>query len=240
VKVSTRKCTFTFTSHFLESPIRNANFFCRNPAVGFACKKQPSESFSYGQGLLDKIWNSKELSKTDYNDVVQEGVYNLIDGGATDPFGIATALASGAREVFCVNAIDEIAKVDVHFTSPLNRIGPLKPLDLFQPLDEKIASDRDTVELELNSAGSVKKVQFETIKVKTVKNDFFGIEAGREVTLHVFSALHKDLETFDMVSGNVESFGELGEYIEDIMMILSSDDNKVTVDKMLNALKNSQ
>ena len=43
-----------------------------------------------------------------------------------------------------------------------------------------------------------------------------------------------------MVGGSVESFRVLGEYIEDIMMILSSDNNKAIVDKMLNALKNSQ
>jgi len=162
----------------------------------------------------------------------------LIGGGATDPFGIATALASGAREIFCVNAIEDLLTVDVHFASPISAIGPLKPMKLFQKKFQVI--ERETQDLDLNSAETVKFVRFDTMKVKTVKNDFFGIEADREVILHVFSALHTDVKTADMVGGSVESFRVLGEYIEDIMMILSSDNNKVTVDKMLNALKNSQ
>ena len=98
----------------------------RNPAVGFACKVK--EPFSTGQDLIDKLWNKNSLTKKDFDGMTKNGVCNFLDGGATDPFGIATALASGANEIFCVNAIPDLATVQKsHFGH-----GPFDTFHIFK------------------------------------------------------------------------------------------------------------
>lgn len=202
-----------------------------NPQVGFACKeKDPSASFSTGQGLIDNLWNKGQLTNEDFEDITQKGVCNFLDGGATDPFAIGTALASGADEIFCVNAIPDLLTVQkTHFDPPL--LGQ-KTLGLFQ----ECKSNVDIGEPNFESNNSVENMTFQTIKVKTVENVYFGIEKDREVTLHIFSVQSKKIRSADMVGGSVDTFKDIGEYIEDIMETFADAKNKDGVDKMLNAL----
>jgi len=200
------------------------------PSVGFACKEtNSSESFTTGQKLIDNVWGKNDLTAEDLKEMTtKKGVCNLLDGGATDPFGIATAIASGADEIFCVNAIPDLFTVDqAHFGA-----GPFKVYHIF---DGNSPTDDVTLTFETNN-NSLQEMKFRSIKVKTVKNIYFGIEEGKEITLHIFSVQSKKIETMPMVGGVVGSFKEIGVYIEDIMQSFKHENNKEKVDKMLDVL----
>ena len=219
--------------HSLYSEIHSLSK-CRNPQVGFAFKeKDPSASFSTGQGLIDNLWKKGKLTDEDFNEVTQKGVCNFADGGwggATDSFSIGTALASGADEIFCVNAIPDLSTVQgSHFDPPSFGQPTMR---LFQGT----SSNADIGEPNFESNNSVENMTFQTIKVKTVENVYFGIEKDRGVTLHIFSVKSKEIRTIEMVAGSVKSFKEIGEYIEDITETFADTKNKDIVDKMLKAL----
>jgi len=129
-----------------------------------------------------------------------------------------------------VNAIPDLLTVQkTHFDPPL--LGQ-KTLGLFQ----ECKSNVDIGEPNFESNNSVENMTFQTIKVKTVENVYFGIEKDREVTLHIFSVQSKKIRSADMVGGSVDTFKDIGEYIEDIMETFADAKNKDGVDKMLNAL----
>jgi len=86
------------------------------------------------------------------------------------------------------------------------------------------------MENEVQSTSYLTKLSFGSMKVTTVKNEYFGIEEGRAVNLHVFQA-----------SGNVtlgvnQMFDDYGLYVQDIIATLTSEVNKDTVTKMLDSL----
>ncbi len=160
-----------------------------------------------------------------------------LDGGATDPFGIATALASGADEIFCVNAIPDVVTVrGTHFGyNPLSGDSPVAALTPCFIFDKNSIRSEETHVFDDEAGRTVKEMKLETFTVKMVENVYFGIEEGRTVTLHVFSALSTEMPTGDIVAGAVE-FKEIGDYIEDIMSALVFSKNKEIVDKILMAL----
>jgi len=211
-----------------------------NPNVGFACKGKradPSLSFLTGLEILNKLWSKNDLNRKDFNAVTENGVCNYLDGGATDPFGIATALASGADEIFCVNAIPDLVSVrGVHFGyNPLSGDSPVAALAPCFIFDRNNITSEETHIFDVEAGRTVKEMKLETFTVNTKKNDYFGIEEGRTVTLHVFSALSTEMSTGAIVAGSVE-FKEIGDYIEDIMSALVFPENKEIVDKILMAL----
>ena len=129
---------------------------------------------------------------------------NFLDGGASDPFGIATALASGADEIFCVNAVPDLFSVrKVHFGQ-----GILRPLHIFD--NDKESIDEKVQTFDGEGGRTIKDMKLVTYKVKTVENIYFGIEEGREVILHVFSAQSTELSTGDIVAGAVDGFSSGG------------------------------
>ena len=95
--------------------------------------------------------------------MTKNGVCNFLDGGATDPFGIATALASGANEIFCVNAIPDLATVQKsHFGH-----GPFDTFHIFKK-EDAAPTEQDSF---ISADGAVvKNMLYQTFKVKTVKN----------------------------------------------------------------------
>mmetsp|Transcript_2672 Transcript_2672/g.2936 ORF Transcript_2672/g.2936 Transcript_2672/m.2936 type:complete len:585 (+) Transcript_2672:43-1797(+) len=208
-----------------------------SPSVGFACKERdPNLSFVTGQKLVDKLWNKTMLTVEDRNTITEKGVCNFVDGGYTDPLGIATALASGADEIFCVNPTPDLFTVqDIYFKSGNGAKAKVvkeffPPMEIFQG---KGGSDPKNFTLAPNNK-SVKKMHFETIRVKTVENIYFGIKGGIDVTLHIFSA-ECDMNTIEFVAGDA-NFTDIGDYVEDIMATLALQVNEVCVNKMLKAL----
>merc|ERR1719148_65748 len=130
------------------------------------------------------------------------GLYELTDGGATDAFGVATALAAGATEIFTINSMSSGFSVACHFSGfqyaqfgLFGSIGKASksmwPINIWKVFAEgqhfyskrakkfKKLETKHFMEGEVQSTSHMTKLSFGSMKVTTVENEYFGIEGGR-------------------------------------------------------------
>ena len=63
-------------------------------------------SFDKPQNIMRKVWSKKNPNKKRAKELAKIRAHAVIDGGATDTIGIATAVATGATEIFVVDVVD--------------------------------------------------------------------------------------------------------------------------------------
>lgn len=226
-----------------------------DPSVWFASNLIAEESFDKPTSLIESLSTENELTQDVVDEAARMGLYELTDGGATDSFGIATALAAGATDIFTVNSANTLFPIASHFSgfqdtpfgSIAGKLGKLMknrnwPFDVLRVFSQDQDFYEDKIkdfekfnlthlkENEVQSTSYLSELFFGSMKVITVENTYFGIEKGREVHLHMFGA-HGNI-----TMGYNQSFDDYGFYVKDIISTLTSDSNNVITKKMLDVL----
>lgn len=207
------------------------------------------EAFEAPARLTKILWKDLfyflEPSKKSVSSAADMGLHKLTDGGNTDPFGISTAVAAGATDIFTVNTVSEFIilpsttqtggiGVNIHFagynfddTSSI----PRNIASIFKE-DQEYFATMNMTERQLHVADRrlLQELSYVTMKVTTVQNDYFGIKAGRTVNLHVVRPKG------NISIGTSQKFSQYGDYVQEIVNTLADDRNEFIVKEMLDAL----
>mmetsp|Transcript_115987 Transcript_115987/g.334933 ORF Transcript_115987/g.334933 Transcript_115987/m.334933 type:complete len:568 (+) Transcript_115987:108-1811(+) len=117
----------------------------------------------------------------------RSGVAGVVDGGYTEGSGVAQAVASGAGEVVAVvNDLVSISGLFQRRSGSSETLGiPRLHLPIFAEwYGESLFEDAQHLWIPEGSE-FLKQFMVATVRGTTIKNDLFGVEAGRNVTLRV-------------------------------------------------------
>jgi len=162
-------------------------------------------------------------------------VHGVVDGGYSDGTGLGIAISAGAREVLLIlnsGPTDSPFYLEVLCTDGPRPANPMEPQALF-PLFETSASavqkawsgfDRlrlpnGTQFLTMLSAGS--------IQMTTADNQYFGIERGHHVIVHVVTVCAS------LNIGFFEKYVNFGQLSQEIILTILSDDNRGIVNDVV-------
>ena len=108
--------------------------------------------------------------------------------------GIATSVATGATELFIVDVVSDLSNWKAHFTgwkgpdSGPGQTSSPEVLAIFK--DDQAAADEQAKNLkDLNVPADteiLEYITFGTVTATTKENKYYGIEAGRKVSMNLF------------------------------------------------------
>jgi len=155
-------------------------------------------------------------------------VHGLIDGGETDGSGIANAVAAGADEVLVVlnsystNFVGYIMGLFPGAPPPPN---PFVPTALFPVFESPSSATLQNLLNQSHLLSIPTKTRYLTVfaiaslHATTAHNKFFGIESGRNVTVHVINIAS------ELSIGEIVDFHHYDQLTSEIVSTILSEDN---------------
>lgn len=187
-------------------------------------------SFAQGAKLVSKLktmngvtginhWSIKALADAQ--------VHGLIDGGYTDDPGLAQAVAAGADEVLVLlnsNATNNPFHVAMMFKDGPAPDDPGASKDLYPVFSSPVGSEVESRftqfhRLALPSNNFLKQLAVGSIQASTAQNAWFGIEAGRTVTINIINFCSS------LGIGVGVDFTKYDKLIDEIMQALLAEEN---------------
>jgi len=137
-----------------------------DPSVYFASKLTGKDAFQKPRDIMDEIWESGKPTEKQAKALKEMGAYEITDGGGTDPHGIATAVATGATEIFVVDVVENLISWKCHFNGWLDNelskgtAGVKQFVDaayekLSSSLDEKTKKGVDNAKAAVDALGKI-------------------------------------------------------------------------------------
>jgi hypothetical protein len=235
-----------------------ANFFDElhvDPSVYYAPKLTGKDAFDEPQDIMRNVWKWKDPSKWKAKSLAKIGAHEITDGGAVDMHGIATSVATGATELFIVDVVSDLSDWKKHFTGwvendssgPGQTSGP-EVLAIFK--DDQAAASKQELNLKRLDVPAdteiLEYITFGTVIATTKENQYYGIEAGRKVSMNLFHV--QICEKLKPVDGKCKSdkrpigigidqdFTDYGILVSEITKTLNMKSNKKYVNKMMDIL----
>lgn len=153
---------------------------------------------NFGNGTSFKVANQlvgglkSSITRTSIKDLAAAKVHGVIDGGYTEGTGLAAAVAAGADEVLVVlnsNATNNPFHVEVLFKDGPAPVDPGSSSAIFPVFATESSVARSSFtqfhQLALSNTTYLKIFAVGTIQATTAENKYFGISAGRDITIHV-------------------------------------------------------
>lgn len=94
--------------------------FQSDPSVYFAPKANQEDAFDKPTKIMSDIWKSKDPTTERIQELADIGAHELTDGGNVDGSGIATAVATGAKDVFVLNVVNTTHSFQRYFSGFIN------------------------------------------------------------------------------------------------------------------------
>ena len=223
--------------------------------VWFSPKREGKAAFDEPATIAKNLWTEKKLfqsrpTKKTVENIADLGLYELFDGGFTDPFGISTALAAGATDIFTINSVADARglkpgkifsdTVTLHFSDFDDEKSLVQP-EIANVFKETVTEYNNTLKSErpfcLGTQGEnslLSGLTFVTATVTTKENEYFGIEEGRKVKLYLVEPQSEKLSI-----GNDENFNNYGKYVQEIVEVMTDENNSDIMKDMVKALKKS-
>mmetsp|Transcript_23866 Transcript_23866/g.38039 ORF Transcript_23866/g.38039 Transcript_23866/m.38039 type:complete len:589 (-) Transcript_23866:56-1822(-) len=117
--------------------------------------------------------------------VVKQTPMELADGGYVDDSGVALAIAAGATQVIALN--DAVPDLFTNAPWSLQSVGFGSTRKIFQDDYKEAMQRKSKSEVKLTLSGSeriLKELSYGSYEVTTIEDKYFGIEAGKTVTIH--------------------------------------------------------
>jgi len=132
--VSASSAALGLTTEAGKNPKKTAELFGTlgflDPSVYFAPKANQEDAFDKPTKIMSDIWKSKDPTTERIQELADIGAHELADGGALDGSGIATAVATGAKDVFVLNVVNTTNSFQKYFSGFINsNTGQLGPRD---------------------------------------------------------------------------------------------------------------
>jgi len=158
----------------------DSNFI--DPNVYFAPRAAQETAFSDPTQIMKDIWKSKDPTKKRIQKLASIGTHALIDGGNVDLIGVATAVATGASDVFVL----QIAGFWDMYFSDKNEVT-----HIFDQNKTTVCQARcNTFDTwgRNETYKILESITYGSVTGKTIDNKYYDIKGGENVTLHVFQA----------------------------------------------------
>jgi len=201
-----------------------ANQNCLELAV-WMTNKGKGKSFNSASGLRNRMFATR-LTTRQVHEAADSGLMPLVDGGFTDNSAVATSVAAGASEVLSFMDTDYVAEQTTEKTTlsvaPLFQGAPgtagvifgsptyAEFMDAFNNFSELAAPA---------NAAFLKRIKYGSVQCVTVQNEYFGIEAGRTVTLNILSIQTSNISMGTPTPG-FSSIFEYGTLVQEIVSTL--------------------
>ncbi|KAL1507744.1 hypothetical protein AB1Y20_007356 [Prymnesium parvum] len=188
-------------------------------------------SFDNADALVQALKSG--VSQGAVNALASTGVHGVIDGGYTDNSGVANALVAGATEITVVLNSGAAESLSYLFQGGPPGGSPFQPKSLFPVFATPNASAANVAFSAFESFALplptrwLKKFSVGTLKATTAKNAAWGLEAGRNVSLHIVS-LSSSLDI-----GEFENLAHYDQLAEELILTILSEQNKPLVQSTL-------
>jgi hypothetical protein len=103
--------------------VLRTSFENSDPSVYYAPKLTGSEAFQAPQKIMRDIWLWNDPTEERAEELKKMGAHELTDGGGTDSHGIATAVETGATDVFVVDVVSDLMSWKTHFSGAIERLA---------------------------------------------------------------------------------------------------------------------
>jgi hypothetical protein len=151
-------------------------------------------------------------------------VHGLIDGGYTDNTALGAAMGAGATEVLVVlnsNATNANFDMELLFKGGPAPTNPGASGEIYPVFDTAIADFQSFHKLTLPSSNYIKQIAVGSFKATTARNQFFDVEAGREVTLNVVNLCSE----LGISAGSKTSFESYDSMVQEIILAINDESN---------------
>lgn len=178
-----------------------------------------------GSHLVIDLESSNGITQQSIDNLAAQQLHGLVDGGQTDQLGVANAVAAGSNEVLALTNHDGTLRTDIW--EYLFQGGPLctDPACFTSPI---FADSHELVQtsfqgfhnLTISSTATIlTQLAVGTITTTTVDNPYYGITAGRPITIHVVEPVG------DITIGFFEDVTRYNTFLQDIVQTLILDEN---------------
>jgi len=192
-------------------------------------------SFSTASELIANMRMPFGVRQGSVSSLAADAVHGVIDGGYSDGTALGTAISAGAEEV--VLFLNSGVVNGPFYLKVLCKDGPapddpLTPKELFPLFETTAATVQKTWsafhELKLsNDTVYVKRFLMGTINMTTADNEYFGLKAGRNITVHIVHIC----STLNI--GFFEKYVNFGELTQEIAATIVAQENSELVSTIL-------
>jgi hypothetical protein len=212
---------------------------CFDLAV-WADKSPNGKAFSGGEEVRVELWASDNSSSV--GSPATAGLLALGDGGSTDVSGMANAVAAGATKVTMLLTTDVTSMSLIQASDALTKYFPGSPLDdpawvIFAepPLDQVEVFVESMKRIPAQpGAEFLSAITYGTLECVTTGNPWFGIEAGKNITLDVVSVESVNITIGLPAAGySFDSLFDYGSFLGEIVTTLTAEDNREEVEGIL-------
>jgi hypothetical protein len=186
------------------------------------------EAFHVANSLVRNLDKAEKdrfgINKSAVDAIAAASVHAGIDGGMSDASGIGNAIAAGADEiVYIINKdsseSDDLISVLAFFAGFTHfEAYPKELYPIFSSPNVTVAQENikkfDT--LDVGNSSLLSYISTGTLSGVTANNTYFGISAGRTITIHVIAVAGK------LTMGQFEDYMNYATFTQEIMMVLLS------------------
>mmetsp|Transcript_111422 Transcript_111422/g.347297 ORF Transcript_111422/g.347297 Transcript_111422/m.347297 type:complete len:323 (+) Transcript_111422:550-1518(+) len=205
----------------------------------WASSAPAGEAFATAQRLVNGIGSSgRPGSPQVCDELADQSVRALIDGGYTENTGIAHAVASGATDVTSFLSTEPEALFSLFQGGPKSDIGGLTFLyyPIFEERHEQIREEfAKFQQLAMPQGdGVLNGLAVGTLSVTTVQNESFGIAGGTRVTLRIVSVMSSLTIGF---AQNFKDYGVLlGQLVRECSEAMAMPENDKVMEAMVDQM----
>jgi len=189
-------------------------------------------SFGTAIEMVQNLKHLDGITQNSMNALANAKVHGVIDGAYTDNTGLATAVATGASEVLVL--LDSNSSISSFTLECLFQGGqaPDAPEAVHSPVFKEASSTvhgafKKFHKLTLGNTQFLKAFVVGSLTATTIDNQFFGVTAGRTITINVIELCA------DVTIGQFENVQNYNTYVQEIIETITSDKNVAFVQTTL-------